>query len=442
MSVGVGVLGTGVMGSEHARLLSRETPDAHLAGVFDANAARAQAAAAGATVFPDPKSLIKSDRVGAVIIASPDASHAELNLAVLEAGKSVLCEKPLASSAAEALRVVQAEVALKRRLIQVGYMRRFDPGYQEMKRIKDEGGIGATVLLHNIHRNVRAPEWFTGPMAVTNSFVHEVDVSRWLTGSEMVSAHVASGPGGQTPDATFHPLLYGPSAKLGRELMINYAVVGAGWISQQAFLPGVVQSGDSRVAAIVTGARAKAARLADFYGIGMVVGYDGYDALLASPAIDAAYIALPNHMHAEYAIRAARAGKHVMVEKPLAVSEDEALAMIAAARSANVFLMTAYRLHHEPGTVAVLEHIRANAIGRPLFFQSVFSFQTPPENHRLRAMAWGGPLQDVGVYCINAARHIFAEEPIEAIATAHRPADDPRFGEADASVAAMLRFHA
>ena len=184
--------------------------------------------------------------------------------------------------------------------------------------------------------------------------------------------------------------------------MINYAVVGAGWISQQAFLPGVVQSGNSRVAAIVTGDRAKAARLADFYGIGMVVGYDGYDTLLASPAIDAVYIALPNHMHADYAIRAARAGKHVMVEKPLAVSEDEGLAMIAAARGANVFLMTAYRLHHEPGTVAVLEHIRADAIGRPLFFQSVFSFQMPPENHRLRAAAWGGPLQDVGVDAIDA----------------------------------------
>jgi predicted dehydrogenase len=222
--------------------------------------------------------------------------------------------------------------------------------------------------------------------------------------------------------------------------MINYAVVGAGWIAQQAFLPGVVQSGNSRVAAIVTGDRAKAARLAEFYGIGTVVGYDGYDALLAGPAIDAVYIALPNHMHADYAIRAARAGKHVMVEKPLAVSEDEALAMIAAARRANVFLMTAYRLHHEPGTVAVLEHIRANAIGRPLFFQSVFSFQTSPGNHRLSAAAWAGPLQDVGVYCINAARHIFAEEPIEAMAMSHRPANDARFGDIDASVAAMLRF--
>ena len=211
--------------------------------------------------------------------------------------------------------------------------------------------------------------------------------------------------------------------------MINYAVVGAGWISQIAFLPGVPQSGNSRVAAIVSGDRAKATQLAEFHGVGTMVGYDGYDALLASPAIDAVYIALPNHMHADYAIRAARAGKHIMVEKPLAANEDESLAMIAAARDANVFLMTAYRLHNEPGTVAVLEHIRAGAIGRPLFFQSVFSFQTELSNHRLKAKAWGGPLQDVGVYCINAARHIFAEEPIEATAMADRPADDPRFAK-------------
>src|SRR5579871_2805954 len=140
MSVGVGVIGTGVMGSEHARLIRQETPGAHLAGVFDADAARAQAVAADAVVFPDPRSLIASGRIDAVIIASPDATHAELTLACLAAGKHVLCEKPLASSAQDALRVVQAEVALNRRLIQVGYMRRFDPGYQEMKRVKDGGG--------------------------------------------------------------------------------------------------------------------------------------------------------------------------------------------------------------------------------------------------------------------------------------------------------------
>ncbi|MCK1713336.1 MULTISPECIES: Gfo/Idh/MocA family oxidoreductase [unclassified Bradyrhizobium] len=223
-------------------------------------------------------------------------------------------------------------------------------------------------------------------------------------------------------------------------MMIKYAVVGAGWISQQAFLPGVRQSANSRVTAIVTGDQDKAARLASFYGVGRIVDYDGYDALLRGPDIDAVYIALPNHMHADYAVRAARAGKHILVEKPLATNESDALAMIGAAREAGVFLMTAYRLHNEPGTLAVLEHIRNGAIGRPLFFQSVFSFQAALENHRLKSMSWGGPLQDLGVYCVNAARHIFAEEPIEAMAMVHRPNEDPRFFEVEASVGALLRF--
>ncbi|WP_407158565.1 Gfo/Idh/MocA family oxidoreductase [Bradyrhizobium sp. STM 3557] len=197
MSVGIGIVGTGVMGAEHARILRHQTPGAHLAGIFDADAARAQAVAAGATVFSDPHALIASDRIDAIVIASPDATHASLARACIAAGKPVLCEKPLASSAADALEVVQAEVALGRRLIQVGYMRRFDPGYREIKRVKDAGGLGEPMLLHNVHRNVRAPDWFTGPMAVTNSFVHEIDISRWLLGSEMVSAHVEAGPGGE-----------------------------------------------------------------------------------------------------------------------------------------------------------------------------------------------------------------------------------------------------
>jgi predicted dehydrogenase len=138
---------------------------------------------------------------------------------------------------------------------------------------------------------------------------------------------------------------------------------------------GSDSTANSKVTATVTSDRDKAARLANYYGVGQIVDYDGYDALLRGSDIDAVYIALPNHLHADYAVRAARAGKHVLVEKPLATSEQDALAMIAAAREAGVFLMTAYRLHNEPGTVAVLERIRNDAIGRPLFFQSVFSFQ-------------------------------------------------------------------
>ena len=222
--------------------------------------------------------------------------------------------------------------------------------------------------------------------------------------------------------------------------MIRYAVVGAGWISQEAFIPGVAQSGNSRIEAIVTGDLAKAKKLADFHGIPQVVPYADYDALLASDSIDAVYIALPNSLHADFAIRAARAGKHIMVEKPLAVSIAESEAMIAAARDAGVFLMTAYRLHNEPGTVALLEKIRTGVIGKPLFFQSLFAFQMAPGNHRLKAEHWGGALQDIGVYCVNAARHVFGEEPIEATATKHQPMDDPRFAEVEASIAATLRF--
>ena len=222
--------------------------------------------------------------------------------------------------------------------------------------------------------------------------------------------------------------------------MIRYAVVGAGWISQEAFLPGVAQSGNSTIAAIVTGDMVKGAKLAAFHRVPQVVSYADYGALLSSEAVDAVYIALPNSMHREFTIRAAQAGKHIMVEKPLATSVADAVAMIAAAKEAGVFLMTAYRLHNEPGTLAVLDHIRNGAIGTPLIFQAIFSFQMASGNHRLRAEHWGGPLQDVGVYCVNAARHVFTEEPIEAMAAVTEPKHDLRFAEIEASIAVTLRF--
>lgn len=196
MTLSVGVIGLGVMGAEHLRLLREETAGVQVTAICDADAERVGRLAQGAGVFSDPTALITSDKVEAVVIASPDATHAGLALACLAAGKPALCEKPLAASADEALRVVDAEVAIGRRLLQVGYMRRFDPAYAEMKQITEGGGIGAPVILQNVHRNSAAPEWFTGPMAVTNSFVHEIDISRWLLGSELVSAIVHAAAGG------------------------------------------------------------------------------------------------------------------------------------------------------------------------------------------------------------------------------------------------------
>lgn len=195
MSLAVGIIGTGVMGAEHARILQEETRGAHLSAVCDADPARA--AVVGTATFSDPVALIRSDSVGAVIIASPDATHAALVAACLAVGKPVLCEKPLAATTAEARAIIDAELALGLRLVQVGYMRRFDPAYEEMLAARIAGTLGQAMILHNIHRNVSAPDWFVGAMPITSSFVHEIDISRWLLGSEMATGQVTAGPGGE-----------------------------------------------------------------------------------------------------------------------------------------------------------------------------------------------------------------------------------------------------
>ncbi|AGS26514.1 Gfo/Idh/MocA family protein [Rhizobium etli] len=221
---------------------------------------------------------------------------------------------------------------------------------------------------------------------------------------------------------------------------IRYAVVGAGWISQEAFLPAVPQTGNSRVTAIISGNREGATQLAAFFAIDHVCDYRDFDALLRQDVVDAVYIAVPNPMHHDFAVRAANAGKHVMVEKPIATSEKEAIAMIDAAARNDVLLMTSYRLHNEPATLTALDILRARKIGEPLAFSASFGFQSQTGNHRLKSEFWGGPLQDIGIYCINAARHVFEAEPVEVFAMAARPQNDQRFTEVDASIAVTLRF--
>lgn len=221
---------------------------------------------------------------------------------------------------------------------------------------------------------------------------------------------------------------------------IRYAVVGAGWISQEAFMPGVAQTENSEISVIVSGSAENAKKLAEFHSVPHIVSYDQYDEMLAGDYCDAVYIALPNSMHADYSIRAAKAGKHVLVEKPLAMSIEESEAMIAAAAENNVWMMTAYRLHCEPGTVDVLERIRAGEIGDPRHFSAVFSATMAADNHRLDAGHWGGPLPDLGVYCLNAVRHVFADEPVEVSAMLSYGDNDPRFAEVEEAAAITMRF--
>lgn len=221
---------------------------------------------------------------------------------------------------------------------------------------------------------------------------------------------------------------------------VRYAVVGAGWISQIAFMPSVAQTGNSEMTAIVTGNADKAAQLAKFHGIENVYSYEQYDEMLAANVVDAVYIALPNSMHADFAIRALKAGKHALVEKPLATTIAESEAMIKAANDNGTLLMTAYRLHTEPGTVELFERLKEGAIGEVKHFASTFSFQSDPANHRLKAEHWGGPFQDIGVYCLNAARHVFRDEPTHVMAMKGHGNGDGRFKEVEGSMAVTLMF--
>jgi myo-inositol 2-dehydrogenase/D-chiro-inositol 1-dehydrogenase len=188
MSVGVGIIGAGVMGIEHAQLMATQVFGAHLAMVADPDTKRAAAASKSAKVTSDPLALIYDSSVDAIIIASPDESHFGLLRAAIAAEKPVLCEKPLTANSTDALEIVRLEGRLGRRLIQTGFMRRFDPAYREMKDTLDEGKLGNSMVVHCIHRNASAPTWFTGQMAITNALVHEIDICRWLLGDEFVSA--------------------------------------------------------------------------------------------------------------------------------------------------------------------------------------------------------------------------------------------------------------
>lgn len=193
MAIGIGIIGAGVMGADHARTVARQVAGAELAAISDIDAGRAEAVAAetGARrALTDPRAVIADPAVDAVLVASPDATHAELVLACLDAGKPVLCEKPLAGTAEESLRIVAAEAALGRTLVQVGYMRRFDPAYVAMKATLDSGGVGAALMFHCQHRNPKAPPWFESMMSITNAAVHEIDIARWLLGSEIVRGQV------------------------------------------------------------------------------------------------------------------------------------------------------------------------------------------------------------------------------------------------------------
>ena len=197
MTVRVALIGAGVMGADHARALATQVPGAVLRMICDADGERARDLAAELEVervSADPLASITDKSNDAVIVAAPDAMHRDLILASLAAGKPVLCEKPMAPTPRDCVDIVAAEAGRGRRLIQIGYNRRFDPAYWEMREAWKTGGLGEAVMFHGFHRNVSAPPWFDSNMAVTNSAVHDFDIARWLLDAEIVAVQAFQPP--------------------------------------------------------------------------------------------------------------------------------------------------------------------------------------------------------------------------------------------------------
>jgi predicted dehydrogenase len=222
---------------------------------------------------------------------------------------------------------------------------------------------------------------------------------------------------------------------------VRYAVVGLGYIAQVAVLPAFTHARrNSQLAALVSDDPVKRAQLARRYRVPATFSYEQFAQCRETGGIDAVYIALPNFRHREFAVAAARAGVHVLCEKPLAVTVEECEEIIAVAEKASVRLMTAYRLHFEKANLEAVRIARSGELGDPRLFQSVFAMQVRDGNIRLESEKnGGGPLYDIGIYCINAARSLFRSEPVEVMAW-RATSGQKRFGEVEETATAALRF--
>jgi glucose-fructose oxidoreductase len=237
------------------------------------------------------------------------------------------------------------------------------------------------------------------------------------------------------------------SPPLPEDEKLGFAIVGIGLLSQGQLIPGLRKAKGARLTALVSGDPAKAARVAAAEGVApdAIYNYENFDRIVNDKRIDVVYIVLPNSMHAEYTIRALKAGKHVLCEKPMATSIADCEAMIAAAKKADRKLMIAYRLHYEPNNLEAMRQIRAGAIGKPRIVVTDMGRQTdlsqPSDVWRLdMKMSGGGALTDIGIYGINAARYLLNEEPVEVRAWESTDKADPRFKQVPDIICWQFRF--
>jgi predicted dehydrogenase len=231
----------------------------------------------------------------------------------------------------------------------------------------------------------------------------------------------------------------GKSIRSGGKGKVRYAVVGLGHIAQVAVLPAFQHAQDSELVALVTEDPTKARQLSKKYCLPAVYSYEQYQDCVQSGEIDAVYIALPNSMHRDYSVAASNAGIHVLCEKPMAIDEKQCEEMIRAAERNQTKLMVAYRLHFDKANLTAVELLQSRKLGEPRIFNSTFALQVQPGNIRTKRELGGGPLWDIGIYCVNAARYLFRAEPEEVFAF-EATSKDRRFREIEETVSAILKF--
>lgn len=253
-------------------------------------------------------------------------------------------------------------------------------------------------------------------------------------------AHASSAFGAELAPKDKQPpniIVPGPAAKKA-----GFAIVGLGELSLTQILPAFAVSALGKPVALVSGHREKAEHVAEHYGVppSGIYSYENFDALKNNPAVDIVYIVLPNSMHAEFAERALKCGKHVLCEKPFTTSVADAERVIRTAADVKRKLMIAYRLRYEPFNQKMIDIAQSKKFGAIHTIVADNIQDTKAPNIRLSRALGGGPLGDVGVYCINACRYLTGEEPIEVSAQAFRPDDDERFAEVPDRILFQLRF--
>jgi predicted dehydrogenase len=226
---------------------------------------------------------------------------------------------------------------------------------------------------------------------------------------------------------------------------VGWALVGLGNLAINQIMPAFAKCQQSKLAGFVSGRPDKAKHLAQVYGVDEknIYTYDNYESLANNPAIDVIYIVLPNSMHAEYTVRALKAGKHVLCEKPMANTPQECEQMIVAAKAASRKLMIGYRVRYEPYNQTMIKMAQDTAEMGPtriILADAGFNIGDPKQWRLRKAMAGGGSMMDIGIYALNAARYLSGEEPAEINAMMYSTPGDPRFTEVEENVTFQLKF--